>query len=73
MRKDRVRIKYKAVKRTGTEVDLYIELEIPEQTVYRIFKGATTKEELMVYALVDILAKLQGYKAGHYDDMEVIE
>ncbi len=73
MRKDRVKIKYKAVKRTGTEVDLSIELVLPEQIVYRIYKGATTKEELMVYCLVDILAKLQGYRAGHFDDMEVIE
>lgn len=73
MKTDRVTIKYQMVKPSGKEVPAFIELELPDKIVYRILKGATTKEELMVYALVDILAKLQGYQAGRLDGLEVEE
>ncbi len=73
MKRAKVIIKYQMVKPSGKEVPALIELELPEKIVYRILKGATNKEELMVYCLVDILAKLQGYAAGRYIGLEVEE
>lgn len=73
MKKDKVKIKYQMVKPSGKEESAFIEFELPDKIVYRILKGATNKEELMVYCLVDILAKLQGYASGRFDGMEVEE
>ena len=73
MKTDKVKIKYQMVKTSGKEVPAVIELALPDKVVYRILKRATTKEELMVYALVDILAKLQGYQSGRLDGLEVEE
>lgn len=73
MKKDKVKIKYGMVKPSGKVVENSIELTVPDKIVYRILKGATTKEELWVYSLADILAKLQGYESGHLIGLEVEE
>ncbi len=73
MKKDKVKIRFQMVKRSGKIDEGSIDLQLPDTVVYRILKKSTTKEELLVYCLVDILAKLQGYSAGHYLNMEVEE
>lgn len=73
MKRDKVKIKYQMVKPSGKEEPAFIEMELPDNIVYQILKSATTKGELMVYALVDILAKLQGYRSGRLDGLEVEE
>lgn len=73
MKKDKIKIRYQMAKRSGKIDEGSIDLLLPDTVVYRILKKSTTKEELLVYCLVDILAKLQGYRAGYYLKMEVEE
>ncbi len=71
MKKEKVIITYGMIKRTGKEDRGQIALVLPDRSVYRIVKQETTKEELWLYCLVDILAKLQGYEKGKYITLEV--
>ena len=70
MKQEKVVIVYAMIKKSGKEIEGRIALELPEQTLYRIGKQAVNKEELWLYSLVDILAKLQGYEKGRYIRME---
>lgn len=57
-------------KKSGKEVEARISLPLSDQFVYRAYKQAVNKEELLLYSLVDILAKMQGYQSGHFIRME---
>ena len=59
-------IVYAMIKKSGKEVEGRIVLPLKEAFVYRCLKGSVNKEELLVYSLVDILAKMQGYEAGRF-------
>ncbi|MBQ8893054.1 MAG: hypothetical protein IJ043_01445 [Clostridia bacterium] len=61
-----MKIIYAMIKKSGKEVEGQISLPLKEQFVYRCLKEAVNKEELLVYSLVDILAKMQGYEKGRF-------
>lgn len=71
MRKEKVVIVYAMIKKSGKEDEGRIALVLPDRVLYRFGKQSVTKEELLLYSLVDILAKLQGYEKGRYVGLEV--
>ena len=66
MKGTNITIVYAMIKKSGKEIEGRITLPLTEQFIWRTLKEQVNKEELLVYSLVDILAKMQGYTAGRF-------